>query len=461
VITLLTWGSAAILAAFSVYLLISFVKEGSVRAALVGTIFFATITVVWVLLALWFPQHQGTGLVVLHSAVMIIVIMLFVPIGSSAPSAEKATGRFDERDIMFARARYKQGDGKYEQYYADKPDLQAIDDFTRHLPNLGEPGSESFDHLNAPISEAIFSWISRVRETVSGEVSTERRNLNAEEASHRLIGLSRYLGACDAGTTAVGPEHVYSHIGRGSGKWGAEIDAGKYSFALVFTVEMSQEMLRSTPLQPVLADSGRQYLEAAKIAFAIAEYVRMLGYDARAHVDGNYRLIMPTLAMEAGLGEIGRHSLLITPREGSRVRIGAVSTDLPLVQNERIGFGVQDFCEVCRKCQRNCPTNAIPEGDKEDSRGARYWKINPVRCYRYWRGVGTDCGLCVAVCPYSRPKSMLHSFVRTACSASALSRRLFARLDDVFYGYRPRSREYPRWMLAGLTEDERNTLKIH
>ena len=42
--------------------------------------------------------------------------------------------------------------------------------------------------------------------------------------------------------------------------------------------------------------------------------IRRLGYPARAHIDGNYRVIAPLVARDAGLGEIGRMGLLMTPR---------------------------------------------------------------------------------------------------------------------------------------------------
>ncbi|MFQ6103859.1 MAG: hypothetical protein ACE5OP_06150 [Candidatus Glassbacteria bacterium] len=57
-----------------------------------------------------------------------------------------------------------------------------------------------------------------------------------------------------------------------------------------------------------------------------AEYlhIRNLGYPARTHIDGNYRVVCPLVARDAGIGEIGRMGLLMTPRLGPRVRIAVV-----------------------------------------------------------------------------------------------------------------------------------------
>lgn len=426
--------------------ILTFVSERAWRAVAVMSL--ATAALLLAGLFIWFAGGSllSTVTILLPILAAAILLILFMPFGNPAPQYSPASERFDERDIMFARARYKPGDDYYQRYYSGKPEQQRRDDFTRSLPDLGEPGSKTWDPLNPAIAGSIFSWIERVRDSVDGPVNPEKTPLEPAVATRRLTGLARYLGAADAGTTAAGAEHYYSHVGRGSGTWGEEIDAAEHPWALVFTVEMNPDYIGSAPLQPALADSGRQYLEGAKIACALAEYIRMLGYPARAHIDGNYRLIMPTIAVEAGLGEIGRHSLLITPAQGTRVRIGAVTTTLPLKQANRTTFGVEDFCNICKKCSRNCPSNSIPRGQKTAHRGTEYWKIDEESCYRTWRSFGTDCGVCVNVCPYSRPGGLLHSFVRGACRANPVSRRLFHAMDDLFYGRRPRSRHLPAWM---------------
>ncbi len=79
-------------------------------------------------------------------------------------------------------------------------------------------------------------------------------------------------------------------------------------------------------------ESAHQYVEAARTAIQLAAFIRNLGYDARAHIDGNYQVIAPLVARDAGLGEIGRMSLLITPKHGPRVRLAVVTTNMPFYQ---------------------------------------------------------------------------------------------------------------------------------
>jgi ferredoxin len=93
---------------------------------------------------------------------------------------------------------------------------------------------------------------------------------------------------------------------------------------------------------------------------------------------------------------------------------------------------------VCKKCAENCPSRSIPFGDRESvGRGLR-WKIDAESCFGYWCAVGTDCGRCMTVCPYSHPDNAAHNLVRWAIQRSGVARRLLLRMDDLFYGRRPR-----------------------
>jgi hypothetical protein len=76
-------------------------------------------------------------------------------------------------------------------------------------------------------------------------------------------------------------------------------------YAVAFTVEMDRRMVRSAPNAPTVMESGRQYVEAARVAVQLAAAVRTMGYPARAHIDGNYRVIAPLVARDAGQGKRG------------------------------------------------------------------------------------------------------------------------------------------------------------
>jgi reductive dehalogenase len=169
-----------------------------------------------------------------------------------------------------------------------------------------------------------------------------------------------------------------------------------------------------------------------------------MGYSSRAHVAGsNYQAIIPPLGWKAGLGEMGRIGTLITTKYGPRARLGLVTTSLPLKPDKPRILGVQDFCEKCQKCAQNCPAQAIPYGQKEEENGVLKWVLKREECYRYWRRVGTDCAVCMYVCPYSKPVNLFHNLIRTVVTKSSLAQSLSVWGDDFFYGRKPSRKKSP------------------
>lgn len=361
------------------------------------------------------------------------VILFFLPIGRVEQGNDAPRDRFDERDIMFARARLVPGSLEYRAYYAMRPENQIGDDRTRALPGLLSPDASKASLLAFASAEASFSLTEALREEVNGPVAAVRSKVSPDQLTSYIKGIACYYGAYTVGITELQPYHVYSHIGRGSGEYGAPITLD-HRYAIAFTVEMDQAMMKSAPEATVIMESACQYVEAARVALQLGYLIRRLGYRARAHIDGNYRVIVPLVARDAGLGEIGRMGLLMTPALGPRVRLGVVTTDLPLVPNRRsYDLSVIDVCCICKKCAACCPSRSIPFGDREEIDGVLRWRINSDTCFRYWSTVGTDCGRCVAVCPYSHADNSAHNLVRWAIRRSGLARRAALWLDEIFY----------------------------
>jgi ferredoxin len=372
-------------------------------------------------------------------ALVVAALALVVPFGAEPSAGGRPMRRVDERDIMFARGRLVPGSPEFEAYYSLRPQHRVGDDLTRSLPGLLSPNADFADEVIFAAAEASFDLTEAVRNSVDGEVAPLRVERPPEEWTAILKKYARSYGAVDAGVAKLQPYHVYSHIGRGTGVYGAPVELD-HRWALAFTVEMDHGRIGRAPAAPVVEESARQYVEGAKIALILAAMIRRLGYPARAHIDGNYRVIAPLVARDAGLGEIGRMGLLMTPRLGPRVRLGVVTTDLPLVAD---GAGddasVLDFCTICRKCAANCPVAAIPSGERVSIDDGLRWAIDSESCFRYWNLVGTDCATCVRVCPYSHPDTALHNLVRWAIGRSPAARRTMLWMDDVFYGKKPRS----------------------
>ena len=446
--------AGVILMAFGVLVLLGFgafavtsLLEGERRAAGVALVLAMALAIPFFLATLLPPSFRWA---VLGAALVTGVILFLLPLGRAGRAEEEPKTRIDERDMMFARARLEPGTPSYEAYYALRPENKAGDDKTRSLPGLLSPESSEANRFVFGATEATFAYIERLHDAVDGQVALEQVPFQTGPGTDHIKGLARYWGARDVGITELKPYHVYSHIGRGKGTYGAPITL-EHRYAIAFTVEMDHQLVGAAPAAPTILESAHQYANAAAIAVQLGNLIRSMGYPALAHIDGNYRVVAPLVARDAGLGEIGRMGLLMTPDLGPRVRLGVVTTDLPLTSDEA-GFdaSVLDFCQACKKCADTCPVRAIPSGDREEIDGALRWRIDQEVCYRYWCVTGTDCARCMALCPYSYPDTPMHNMVRWATRHSGTARRAVLWLDRLFYGPAPAPKPAPSWLPSSL-----------
>jgi ferredoxin len=425
------------------------VAERETRAAAISLILTATAAAVWAGVMLLAGPYlpQLVGMAVILGAVAAIVVS--VPVGRSVPLRPGTKQeKVDERDIIFSRAEVQTEN--YESYYRAHPELKAMDDEMRALPRLGEPGGRWYDPANGKLMRSMFDWLEDIRPLVDGEVAGDRVEMSPQDAAKRVKGFAKFLGAKLVGVTKLNQAYVYSHVGRGLGKFGEEINLD-HEYAIAVAVQMDRQAVRQAPTMPTSIMTCRGYVECAVITQLLARYIRSLGYPAMAHVDANYRVMCVPIAVDAGLGELSRMGYLIARKYGPRVRLGVVTTSLPMATDSPVNLGVKDFCAKCRKCALNCPSKAIPLDDElKDVRGVKKWELNREACYKFWRQTGTDCAICMSVCTFSKPASFLHGIVRFLIRRNALARRIAVIGDDVMYGKRPRSARLPDWMKAGL-----------
>jgi ferredoxin len=387
---------------------------------------------------------SSPALVLLLLAGLMLIVTL-VPFGRGTVFADDIPrGRIDERDIMFSRAAMKPGSLRFEEYYRSRPENRAPDDLFRSKPGLLAEGSTAYDPFLFSAADASFFTIERMRPFVDGDVASTRVESSPTAMSEFLKRWGQKLGAVAVGITELRDYHLYSVVGRGD-DYGKPVEIS-HKYAIALTVEMDKRTLDSAPLGPAVMESAQQYVASGTIAVQLAAFIRRLGYPARAHIDGNYRVVCPLVARDAGLGELGRMGLLMTPNLGPRVRLGVVTTDLPLVTDRRTRDATTiDFCERCKKCADVCPSGAISSDTRKTVDGVKRWQIDSEACFTLWCQVGTDCARCVKVCPYSHPDNMMHNLVRRGVRHSALIRQSAVMMDDWLYGRRPTPADLLDW----------------
>ncbi len=94
----------------------------------------------------------------------------------------------------------------------------------------------------------------------------------------------------------------------------------------------------------------------------------------------------------AGLGRIGRPTLLVHPEFGARMRYASVLTDAPYAP----GRPLEGDCGGCRACIDACPAAAVKESSREFDVDACYAKLCE---FRRLPAIGQHiCGICIKVC---------------------------------------------------------------
>jgi len=184
---------------------------------------------------------------------------------------------------------------------------------------------------------------------------------------------------------------------------------------MVLGFEMDFDVINTAPEPPSGIEVLRGYWRLGQIVVKVAEFIRFLGYSALAHhprsfVDQAPTILHTTAALEAGLGEVGRMGLLITEEFGPRVRVATITTELPLPQDNKKTFGVEEYCKTCNVCREVCEGDAIPD-DMAEERGFYKYSIDPYKCLPYFAKYD-GCNLCVAKCPFNRRKPDLEKFLK-------------------------------------------------
>lgn len=434
--------SFAVLYLFFLFFSLSSLREKEKRAFLRSTtvlIVLLVINLLFILLKDPLKSWLFGGFFIL--TIFCVFLILFIPISKKSIQVIGEQKKIDERDVIFARFDYQKGTEVFDEYYKRRAEYKELDEEIRRIPDILSSSHMKKSPLLFSLACAEFDFLENQTKRVDGKISDGKIELSPLANTHVIKKIIRYLGSDCCGIAPLNQAYVYSYTGRGPEPYSQEISL-KHEYGVVFAIEMDFEMVAAAPQAPVIVETGKRYIEAARISIIVADFIRRLGYSARAHVAGsNYQAVLPPIAWEAGLGELGRMGTLITWKYGARARLGLVTTNLPLIAGKPKTYGIQNFCKNCQKCARNCPAQAIPFGEKKEENGVLKWILNREECYKFWRKAGTDCAICMSVCPYSKPDNLFHNFIRKLTTHSSVYQNFSIWGDDFFYGRFPSRRK--------------------
>jgi epoxyqueuosine reductase len=282
---------------------------------------------------------------------------------------------------------------------------------------------------NGHPDEVDFQWVKREQQEFK----------SPQHASDLIKKMAFKFGMSIVGITKMDPNFVFKNTMRGMPEWDESIPK-HWKNVIVFGTPMNWDPMYAAIGYSTSYDG---YFRAKNAAGLMAAYLGELGYAARPQWPGSdYEIIVPPLAIQAGMGEAARNGILLTPELGPNIRLAAVITDLDLEADKPINTKVQHFCEECKICADSCPSGSISHADKPDAvvRGYRKFAFNQDGCWKLWRQgpteTGMGCRVCIAVCPYTRKNNWIHALVKEADPrdpTGATRKALLAMQHNFFY----------------------------
>jgi len=317
--------------------------------------------------------------------------------------------RFDEKNTVFSRTMW---DEDYQALVKEATARATPGDWTTFEGNAIVAGAIYVDNTAGALHPNYYGYMGHVGGDAGlygWDDPVNTTQFPVEDPlwmTERVKQVARLYGANLVGITEVNPLWVYSHyFERSTGNYDRVNMNLKY--AIVMGIEMAWDWINHSPYPEASAATALVYSRMAEVTSSLAKYIRALGYPALP--SGNDTGQNIPLAIDAGLGELGRNGLLLSPEYGPRQRLCKVFTNLPLVPDKPVDFGIQRYCEGCHACAQACPVDAIRWEDRtteltsiSNRTGILRWPVNVSKCYLFWReNRGSDCSNCIAACPWA------------------------------------------------------------
>ena len=351
--------------------------------------------------------------------------------------------RVDERDGGF----YKAGKGQYgdslkkeyRRFVAKQPLSGALCTMAGALGHMVDEPGKIEEAGKTPWGISAWAPMPHQSEhTAPGTDDPAQNALHIKETAYFLR--SDIVGICELPSYAV-----FSH----SKHTGKKIDL-KHKYAISIVVDQDWRTAAAFNGNDWISNamSFVAYSTTGFIACILADYIRRLGYPARAHHAMNYQVVVPPILLWSGIGEMSRMGdVVLNPFLGPRYKAAVVTTDMPLKIDRPIDFGLQDFCNKCGRCAEMCPSQAISYGDKGMHNGYEKWLHDIEKCtsMRVGNPNGSGCGTCVKACPWNKPFTPFHRSVSWALRKFPFSRKFGIWCDEKLGYHKPNYKK--KWWL--------------
>jgi ferredoxin len=312
---------------------------------------------------------------------------------------------FSEYYNVFGRLIWDKEWDNYKVYMYDKvPEI--LDD--------NQPGYTQIDHALSIASWTVhdyfrnaFSWEklgspANVMEMAKLE-QYPVNDQNIDEITAKIKVVAKLLGGDLVGIAPYDPRWTYTEDRAETPIFIPD----EINSVIAIAIEMDSEAIGTTPSMTQGFANGLGYSQLAFLVSSLAEFIRKLGYMAIP--SGNDTALSIPIAIDAGLGQLGRNGLLTTKKYGARVRLCKVFTNMPLLHDKPIDFGLTDYCRRCKRCAEACEVDAISFDEepsfktysKSNNKGVLRWSVNGEKCYQFWIDNGGECSTCITSCPFN------------------------------------------------------------